>query len=284
MISRALFAGVAGLALVALLALCVLQLGSMAALRAAGAPESLVAHLPIPAGTADHLLACVPSRAARLLLASLAVRRGDAALAAERIAQLPPSHDRDELMARLHELRGERDAALRAYLAAGDVAVLATHVDALDRTGDYRAARALQERIVARLMDDPTRPDALADAWWKLGQLDAETGYREPPRRTPWMRRAMRDYERAIALAPLAERYLIAAGNGALDLGDRQLAAFYFRRTLDADPTSALAFVGLGETAYAGGDTARARQFLARARSLDAGLPEVERLAQKLPP
>ncbi len=142
----------------------------------------------------------------------------------------------------------------------------------------------LPRQVVARLARDPTEPDALAEAWWKLGLAEQMDGYHHYPidSRRPWVARAMGDYEHAVALAPLSERYLIAAGSQEINLPTTPPPKAYFERARDADPTSAQAWAGLAEVALRGGDLATARADLARARRLGPALPLVERLGEQL--
>ncbi|MGH7329259.1 MAG: hypothetical protein ACREJX_13000 [Polyangiaceae bacterium] len=125
-----------------------------------------------------------------------------------------------------------------------DVLDLNAHVNRLDRSGDYRGADELQREIVERLSagDDKV---LLADALWRLGQLDAEIGYVEKPQRRAQWEEALKDYERALQLEPLSETILLAAANQALLNGDRKDALDYFNRAVAVDPASTAAREGL---------------------------------------
>jgi tetratricopeptide (TPR) repeat protein len=151
--------------------------------------------------------------------------------------------------------------------------------------GSFDAALALQHAAVARLQTDPTQADALARAYFDLGRLEETEAYRS------WVGSAARNrhealageaYARAVALAPLEERYAIGYGNQLLNLARLGDAASAFARARDADPTSPEPLVGLGEVAHRRGDDRSARADLERARSLDAGDPAVLRLAHEL--
>jgi tetratricopeptide (TPR) repeat protein len=129
--------------------------------------------------------------------------------------------------------------------STADVLTVRAQVDALDKAGDYRGAIALDRTLVARLDHDRLDQVALADALWRLGQLDAETGYVERGKRRAQWGAALGDYERALQLEPLSETMLLAAGNQALLNGDRPTALQYFQRAIAVDPGSADARAGL---------------------------------------
>jgi hypothetical protein len=221
----------------------------------------------------------------RLLLARRALEDGHVALAARRIARLPRSRDRLALEGGLAEARGDSAAAARAYLAAGDLAGVDRLVAAAERRGDPNRALALQSGAVRRLRDDRTQSDTLAEAYYRLGILEEEASTRMPlkdPRRHAHQLRSKEAYDDALALAPVSQRYLIAAGSEELNLGDLDAAAKDYVLARNADPTSAVADVGLGEVALRRGDRAGARAWLARARALAPAEPAVLRLAHKL--
>ena len=100
--------------------------------------------------------------------------------------------------------------------------------------------------------------------------------------RRPWAVRAMAAYVQAVALAPLSEKYLIAAGSQEINLDDARAAQRYFERARDADPTSAQAWAGLAALALRAGDRATARRDAARATRLNPSLPAVQRLNDDL--
>jgi tetratricopeptide (TPR) repeat protein len=157
----------------------------------------------------------------------------------------------------------------------------------VDRFYDVGVAglHALQHEIVWRLESDRTQPDALAEAWWRLGLVEETQAYHQPlsPKaRYPFAARSLDAYEHAVALAPLSEKYLISAGSQELNLDRVASAQTYFERARDVDPTSAQAWVGLGEVALYRGDRATAVRYLARARRIDPTLPAVQRLDAKL--
>jgi len=138
-----------------------------------------------------------------------------------------------------------RALALFPPNSAADVLTVRAQIDALDKAGNYRAADALDRTLVARLARDGTDQVALADALWRLGELDAEIGYVERDTRRAQWQAALKDYERALQLEPLSETMLLAAANQALLNGDRATALGYFQRAIAVDPASADAREGL---------------------------------------
>jgi len=230
----------------------------------------------VPASLARAIDAREPlfaSGALREQLARLALESGDLSLAQQRIAALAPSPERDALEGRLAELRGDGVAAARAYLAAGDSEGVQRRATALAAAGHGAEALALERSLVARLQTDPGQVDALADAWLAIGGLEASQGSPQ---------RSSEAFARAVALAPLSERYLLPAGTQALEAGDLNAAQRYFTQAREADPSAAEAYAGLGEVALHRGDVAGARDELERAERLGPQVPSVRKLAHDL--
>jgi Flp pilus assembly protein TadD len=92
----------------------------------------------------------------------------------------------------------------------------------------------------------------------------------------------LRDFESAIRLAPLSQRYAIEAANQADLLGERNRARALFARAVGLDPASADAIAGLGVIAWESGDSRGAQAYLARARALDPSSPMVRALERRL--
>jgi tetratricopeptide (TPR) repeat protein len=118
-----------------------------------------------------------------------------------------------------------------------------------------------------------------------MGLLANRQAWREisgSPAQNAWLRRAMRDFEAAVALAPLSERYAIAAANQADLLGERTRATALFQRGVDIDPASADAIAGLGVMAQQGGDRQGAFAYLDRARAIDPNALMVRALERAL--
>jgi tetratricopeptide (TPR) repeat protein len=272
------------------LVVCVLaavQLVSSVALRASAQAGSWVRLVPQPlAAQIERVDPAAPlPPALRLVLARNALSENDPARAQAYIARLPASADRMVLEGNLAEARGDVPGAVRAYLAAGDLNDLEARVEDLRSAGQIGPALTLAREIVARLRNDPTQADALAQAYWNLGHVEESKAYQSwvgSPERNQHERLAAAAYARAVALAPLQERYLIAYANQQLNLEQLGAAATAFSRAQNVDPASADPLAGLGEVAHRRGDAAAARAYLARARALDAHSEAVIRLAREL--
>jgi tetratricopeptide (TPR) repeat protein len=180
-----------------------------------------------------------------LLVAREALAENDLPTMRRALERLAPSSDRAALEGELAERENDMHAAIAAYLAAGDAGGLARATARLQASGDLQGALALQEMIVERIRADPTQPDALADAWLRFGQLSDLIGRREPGKRAAYARRALEAYERAVALAPFSQTYLLNAGYEALYLGEFKRSEALFSRACEADPKSTDARKGL---------------------------------------
>lgn len=281
MYTSSLTSALAGAVLAVLIAI---QVTSSSVLRDYAQPDAWLVHLPHD--LADRVALAAGDRlspALKLVLARRAMSDGDLELAELRVYALPPSRDREALAGQIFERRGDHGQAIRSFLAAGDLPDLEREEQLVERSGNISGAVALQREIVSGLERDRTQPDALAEAWWRLGLVEETDAYHHPiPARKPYAQRSMRAYEEAVALAPLSEKYLIAAGSQELNLGEVARALAYFERARDVDPTSAQAWIGLGEAALYRGDRASARRYLARARRIDPSAPAVLRLDAKL--
>ena len=201
--------------------------------------------------------------------AAAAVHEGDLAAAEQLIAALPEDAQTADLRGRIAAARNDRDAAIREYVRAGDVVRAQALIDALATTAPARAL-ADQERLVAAHADDPNAAEVRGEAWWRLGQLQAAVGYRDAAQRPALWRKAEASYERALALAPNEETYLLAAGYQSLVNGDVAASQRWYARAAEVVPNSADAYAGLAWTAAARNDCAGARAALARARALRA--------------
>jgi tetratricopeptide (TPR) repeat protein len=274
-------------ALVALaaVALALGALQTVASIAAAPAAQSgsLVRWLSGSSARVDALdPALVMPVPLRILLARRALAAGDLARAAALAARLGPSTDRSALEAEIAAKRGDMEGARLGWLDAGDYADLEALVTDLEQRGDASGAERLQATIVERLAQDRTHPDTLAEAWWRLGVLDAALAEHVISAGGP-QRRSLAAYEEAIALAPYSAKYLISAASQELNLNELDAAQRYFERAAEVVPGSVLIPVGYGEVAVRRRDFAAARKHLAEARRIDATEPAVERLALKIP-
>jgi tetratricopeptide (TPR) repeat protein len=246
------------------------QFASAALLSGASTAGSLPAHLPAQWGRSVYevLERIAPAPFVESMLARNAFERDDLDAAERHALQLPASPARDEWLARIAQARGEHALAIEYFFVAPDVDAVQREVDRIART-DPAAAFALEDLFRVRLEALTTHPDAVAQAYWRLGQLATAQAERQPGSRAELLRTGMREYRHAIDLAPLSERYLLAAGTQALNMSDDPTARRYFQRGVDVDPTSAQAYAGLGLAALRQGDRATAQQAETRARSLD---------------
>jgi tetratricopeptide (TPR) repeat protein len=273
------------LGVVLVLVLGSLQIVSSLALRDAAQAGSWVAVVPkATAAHVDELDGRWPlPPALRLVLARHALAGGEVALAERQIALLPASRDRTGLIGAVAERRGDTAGAVRAFLDAGDIAGLQRRIAALERSGDVAAALGLQRSMIERLRRDRSQTAALSESYYRLGLLEQSASYRLPvATRHASQVRALGAYEQAIAVAPFAQRYLIAAANQELGLGEFARAQTYLERAREADPTSVDAVAGLGDLAHRRGRDDEARAYLERARRMDPNAPAVRLLAHTL--
>ena len=207
------------------------------------------------------------------MLADDGLRRGDLAAASEHAARMPAGTLRSEAEARVALARGRHDEALELFLDAGDDSALQAAVADLVKTGRVREAYVLEERIGQRLAGAKTRPNAVADSWWRLGRLAVRL--RDP-------QEAERDYARATELAPFNTKYLIDAGMLALQEHRVDAAQALFARATEIDGASADAVAGTGLAALERGDRAEAQRLADRASGLNPRAPIVLRLQRRL--
>lgn len=277
---------VAALIATTIVAFGVVQLASYALDATAAAPGMLPTRVPPAFGLAVYhgLDRVAPAPFVESTLAAHALADGDLDAAAHYALRLPASPTRDELLARTAQARGETTLALEYYLAAPDVDAVQVATNDLAR-GDPAAAYELERHLKDRLALLTTHPDAEAEAYWNLGELANRVSWRYAVGsaiRQDWTRRGYADFDSAVALAPLSERYVIADANQAMMLGDVARAGDLFQRAADNDPESANAIAGLGVAAYARGDRAQARAYLRRARALDPQSAMVRQLERSL--
>jgi len=260
---------------VALLLCAFVQFASDALFARAGAPLSLPSRLNPALGTELYraIARVAPLPFVEATLADAALRDGDLEAASAHAARLPAGAVRSETLARVANARGRTVEAMGLFLDAGDDVALQRHVDRLSAAGRYRAAYDFELRVRDRLAAAPTRPNAAADSWWRLGRLAV---------RLHRPGEAKADFARADAVAPLNTKYLIDAGTLALEERDWPTAATLFAKTRQIDPGSAAAMAGLGLASLRRGDVAQARRLCEAASAIDARAPLAKRLKHEL--
>lgn len=277
---------VIGAAVLALaLALGTVQAASDAIFSSAAAPSSLPARLPPSLGVRLYksIASIAPAPYVQAMLAQAEFDRGNYAGAQAYAQRLPPSPRRSDMLGKIARKRGLDALAESYFLQANDVFAITADVNRL-AVAHPAAAYRLEMRLKNRLQQLTTHPDAVAEAYWRLGQLSTARSYRRTgSASTAWLERGMRDYRHAIALAPLAEKYLLAAGAQALNLGEIPAARQFYRRAADVDPASADAYAGLGIAALDRGHLALARSYAARSAIYDPHSRILQTLLHRLP-
>lgn len=264
-----------GIACAALLICAFVQLASDAVFARAAAPISLPGRLDPALGTQLYrtIARAVPLPFVEATLAGAALHDGDLDAASSHAERLPAGSVRSETLARIAEARGKNAQAMGFFLDAGDDQALQRHVDRLTAIGRYREAYAFEARVRDRLAAAPTRPNAAADSWWRLGRLAVRLHHPGEARR---------DFARADAVAPLNTKYLIDAGTLALEQRDWPTAATLFTEARQIDPGSAAAAAGLGLASLRSGDVAQARHLFDAASTIDPRAPLEQRLKHEL--
>ena len=270
----------------ALIALAAIQLASDALNSGAAAPATLPRRIPPKFGLAVYRLLdrIAPAAYVEATLAQQALEHGDADGAERYAVRLPASPVRDELLARVAGLRGQSTLAAEYLLAAPDPVAFNT---ATQRRAvqDPAAGYALERLLRDRLARSGTHPDAVAEASWQMGLLANREAWRQipgSPAQHGWLQRADDDFGTAARLAPLSERYVVAAANQADLLNDRVRAQRLFAHAGEIDPGSADAVAGLGVVAWQNGDRRGAAEYLRRARAIDPDALMVRALERDL--
>jgi len=257
----------------ALVALAAVQLASDALNSRAAAPATLPRLVAPSFGLTIYrvLDAIAPASYVETTLAQQALTSGDADAAERYAVRLPASSARDELLARVALLRGQNALAVEYFLAAPDPASVDAAAQQL-ASQDPANGYALETLLRDRLARSGTHPDAVAEASWRMGRLANRKAWQQIPGSAAqhrWLERADGDFETAVHLAPLSERYAVEAANQADLLGNRARAQRLFARAADLDPASADAIAGLGVVAWQTGDRNGAATYLRRARAID---------------
>jgi tetratricopeptide (TPR) repeat protein len=263
-----------------------IQLASDSFAAPVAVPGSIPSRVPLGFGLAVYraLDRVAPAPYVETTLAAQALAAGETAEALRFALRLPASPSRDELLARIAVAQDDPALALEYFLAAPDVDAVQTSVQARV-TSDPAAAYALERALNARLALTTTHPDALAETSWRMGELANRTAWRKvsgSAEQIAWLRRAMHHFQTATDLAPLSEKYAIAAANQAEQLDDHDRASQLFARAAAADPASADAIAGLGVVAYRRGNVGAARAYLERARHIDPNALMVRALERDL--
>jgi hypothetical protein len=206
------------------LALAIVQFASYALDARAAVPGSLPSRVPLAFGLAVYhaLDRVAPAPFVESTLAAQALTTGDFDAAERYALRLPASPTRDELLAQTARARGDATLALEYDLAAPDVDAVSQAAIALGAS-DPEAAYQLELHLKDRLVLLTTHPDAVAEAYWNLGEFGNRSAWRKvsgSPAQIAWLQRARSDFESAVALAPLSEKYALSAGNQAALLGD----------------------------------------------------------------
>jgi tetratricopeptide (TPR) repeat protein len=276
-----------GAVLVGLLATfaCV-QAASDAFAANAAASYSIVRHVPLRFATAVYatLARIAPAPYVTSTLAGYALDRGDSVRAHAYAISLPASPVRDDLLGRAAATGGDAALAFEYFLAAPDVDAVESYVESV-ATHDPAKAYLLERILSRRLALSETHPDGVAETQWRMGLLANRRAWREipdSPAQGAWLHRAMDAFERALGIAPLSDRYAIAAANQAMLLGEIERSQALFAQAERSNPGSADAIAGLGVAAYQQGDVRAASEDLARAQRIDPNALMVRALARDI--
>ncbi|HEY1428816.1 MAG TPA: tetratricopeptide repeat protein [Candidatus Tumulicola sp.] len=266
-----------------LLAFACVQAASEAFAANAAVPYAIARHVPLPfaRGVYETLARIAPAPYVTSSLAAYELERGDAASAHRYAIALPASPVRDDLLGRAAAAGGDTALAYEYYLAAPDVDAIETYIESL-ATRDPAAAYELERTLSQRLLAGGSHPDAVAETQWHLGLLANRRAWREipdSPAQGFWLRRSMDAFQRALDIAPLSDRYAIAAANQAMLLGELPRSQALFAQAARSNPGSADAIAGLGVVAYELGDVRAAAGELERARRIDPNALMVRALA-----
>ena len=215
-----------------------------------------------------------PARYVESALARAALADGDLGAAERHALKLPPDSVRNGLLAQVAAARGENVLAYEYAFAAPDTQSVQDAIERV-RAKDPVAAYGLEERFRDRLAALETHPDAVARAWWMLGEIAASMP-------GAWQTRAYVDYATAARLAPLDVENVLSAANEAVTLSRWSDAQRWYARALDVNPASADAIAGLGLVAIARHDRVAAQARLRAALAIDPSSKIAATLAAEL--
>ncbi|HEY3675037.1 MAG TPA: hypothetical protein VGK84_03520 [Candidatus Tumulicola sp.] len=263
-----------------------MQAASSAFAADAAAPYAIVRHVPLRFATAVYgtLARIAPAPYVTSTLAAYELDRGDYTSARAYAISLPASPVRDDLLARAAAAGGQPALAFEYYIAAPDVDAVEAYVESV-ATRDPAKAYGLEAILSRRLVLSGTHPDGVAETQWHMGLLANRRAWREipdSPAQGAWLRRGMEAFASALALAPLSDRYAIAAANQAMLLGQLERSEALFAQAERSNPGSADAIAGLGVAAYQRGDVRAAANDLARAQRIDPNSLMVRALAHDI--
>jgi tetratricopeptide (TPR) repeat protein len=262
------------------------QAASSAFSADAAVPYAVARHVPLRFATAVYgtLVRIAPAPYVTSSLAAYELGRGDFARAHAYAISMPASPVRDDLLARSAAAGGNGPLAFEYYLAAPDVDAVESYVESA-ATHDPAKAYELEEILSRRLALSGTHPDGVAETRWRMGLLANRRAWREvpdSPAQGAWLERAMDAFASALALAPLSDRYAIAAANQAMLLGQIERSKTLFAQAERSNPGSADAIAGLGVVAYQEGDVHAATDALLRAERIDPNALMVRALSHDL--
>ncbi len=259
---------------VVLCAFGVVQIGSDALYARAAEPGSLPTRIPLRTGLAVYRLLdrIAPAAYVEDTLGNEALAHGELARAQRYALRMPASSRRNDLLARIALARGQHVLAQEYFFVAPDVDAMEREIRRLSARDPARAYD-LQRRFVARLRTLGTHPDAVAEGYWHAGIIAEQLGRPQD---------ALAQYERAMHLAPLNAKYVLAAANQAFSMHDDAAAEPLYRHALDVAPGSANAIAGLGIMALHRGDRATALADAARARALNPNAGMLHELEREL--
>jgi tetratricopeptide (TPR) repeat protein len=262
------------------------QAASSAFAAQAAVPYAVARHVPLRFATAVYgtLARIAPAPYVTSSLAAYELDRGDFARAHTYAISLPASPVRDDLLARAAAAGDDAALAFEYYLAAPDVDAVESYVESV-ATRDPAKAYKLEGILSRRLVLSGTHPDGVAETQWRMGLLANRRAWREipdSPAQGTWLRRGMDAFANALALAPLSDRYAIAAANQAMLLGQVERSKALFAQAERSNPGSADAIAGLGVAAYQQGDVQTAADALTRAERIDPNALMVRALAHDI--
>ncbi|MHB8147950.1 MAG: hypothetical protein ACYDGM_11915 [Vulcanimicrobiaceae bacterium] len=268
----------------ALVACGTIQVASDALFAGAAQPGSLPTHVPLWVGLRVYraLDRIAPAPFVEASLARYELEVGNPTAAQRYAIHLPASPVRNDLLARVALARGQHELAFEYFFAAPDIVAVQREVSSI-ALRDPALAYAYEVRFKNRLVSLTTHPDAVADAYWRMGELATLQAYKLPPAlRRPLFLRGLHDYQTALLLAPLNMKYVLANANQSLSLRDNPGAARMFRHGINIDPASADSLAGLGIVALREGHRALALAYVRRARAIDPKASELLGLERML--